>query len=79
MSEPDLSATEQIAVMTPAELTLLVHRLVADNAELRAALAVSQARVIELESALERQRENKRQAAPFSKGKSLDPPATAGC
>jgi transposase len=79
MSEPDLSATEQIAAMTPAELTLLVHRLVADAEELRAALALSQARVIELEAALERrQRENKRQAAPFSKGKSLDPPATAG-
>ena len=79
MSEPDLSVTEQIAVMTPAELSLLVQRLVADNAELRDALAAAQARVVELEAALERrQRENKRQAAPFSKGKNPDPAARAG-
>ncbi len=79
MSEPDLSAIEQIAVMTPAELTLLVQRLVADNAELREALAARDERIAELEVALvRRQRENKRQAAPFSKGKSPDPPATPG-
>lgn len=79
MSEPDLSVTEQVAAMSPAELALLVGRLVADIEELRVALATAQARIVELEAALERrQRENKRQAAPFSKGKSPDPPATAG-
>lgn len=79
MSEPDLSVTEQIAAMSPAELTLLVQRLIADNAELRAELTAAQARISELEAALERrQRENKRQAAPFSKGKQGDPPARPG-
>lgn len=79
MSEPDLSTTEQIAAMTPAELTLLVQRLVADVEELRAMVAARDERIAELEGALERrQRENKRQAAPFSKGKNPDPPATAG-
>jgi transposase len=79
MSEPDLSTTEQIAAMTPAELTLLVHRLIARTEELSVAVAARDERIAELEASLERrQRENKRQAAPFSKGKSDDPPAKAG-
>ncbi len=54
MSDPDLSATEQIAAMSPAELTLLVARLVADNEELRVPLAARDARIAELEASLER-------------------------
>ena len=65
--------------MSPAELTLLVARLVADNEELRVALAARDARIAELEASLERrQRENKRQAAPFAKEKSPDEPRKAG-
>ena len=68
MGDPEVSVSEQIAAMSPAELTLLVARLVADNEELRVALAARDARIAELEASLERhQRENKRQAAPFAK------------
>lgn len=79
MDDPDLSVTEQMAAMSPAELTLLVQRLIADNESLRGELSTAKERIAELEAALERrQRENKRQAAPFSKGKSADPSAKAG-
>jgi transposase len=68
-----------MAAMSPAELTLLVHRLIARTEELEASVAARDARIAELEAVVERrQRENKRQAAPFSKGKSADPPARAG-
>jgi transposase len=79
MGDPEVSVSEQIAAMSPAELTLLVARLVADNEELRVALAARDARIAELEASLERrQRENKRQAAPFAKEKSPDEPRKAG-
>jgi len=79
MSEPDLSVTEQIAAMSPGELTLLVQRLLVEVTELKVMVAARDERIAELEAALERrQRDGKRQAAPFSKGKSSDEPKTAG-
>jgi DNA-binding protein H-NS len=57
----------------------LVHRLLARQEELEAAVAARDARIVELEAILEkRQRDGKRQAALFSKGKSGDAPASAG-
>ena len=45
MSEPDISVTEQLAVMIRAELTLLVQRLVAANGERREAAAARDERI----------------------------------
>lgn len=79
MSERDLSVTEQIAGMSPAQLSLLVQRLLVEVTELRAVVAARDVRIAELEAALERrQRDGKRQAAPFSKGKTTDEAKTAG-